>query len=239
MAEEHKLKEEREDLISGLITDNSDLSTKTNLCSTTSITLPLAVYPPRLRHRNRCPPVSSLSAMAEESSPLPATMSPVSQLLSRLGMTRDDLSRHSDQMRQFLVADGSALTHRHDRALTPLSIKRHSHSRSSTSVDASVPSRHDPLPATPVKSEPVELSLSGRKLDAMETVIELQNATRRGKRRYEDEDEAETFSSPDSTSLSASRRDSKARSRVSRRDSLPYNRIASRYLTSGVRNHVL
>ena len=31
--------------------------------------------------------------------------SPVSLLLSRLGMTRDDLSRHSDQMRQYLASE--------------------------------------------------------------------------------------------------------------------------------------
>ena len=34
----------------------------------------------------------------------PKPISPISQLLKNLGMTRDDLTRHSDQMRQFLTA---------------------------------------------------------------------------------------------------------------------------------------
>jgi hypothetical protein len=32
-------------------------------------------------------------------------VSPISQLLQNLGMTRDDLTRHSDQMRQFLTTE--------------------------------------------------------------------------------------------------------------------------------------
>ncbi len=37
------------------------------------------------------------------------SMSPVGKLLETLGMTREDLTRHSDQMRQFLTADNGSL----------------------------------------------------------------------------------------------------------------------------------
>ncbi len=42
-----------------------------------------------------------------DTTPIPTNLpvSPISQLLQNLGMTRDDLTRHSDQMRQFLTTE--------------------------------------------------------------------------------------------------------------------------------------
>jgi hypothetical protein len=71
--------------------------------------------------------------------------SPISQVLHSLGLTRDDLSRRSDQMRQFLTAENSS-------SLRPFS----------------------PLTTT-VKSEQTEPALSLLNFDSMDSVIERQS----------------------------------------------------------------
>jgi hypothetical protein len=174
--------------------------------------------------------------MAETSPPSSVTMSPVSQLLYRLGMTRDDLSKHSDQMRQFLVTDSSTFSTEHDttRAPTETSTGGRTVSRSFSNFDASKSGRRDPPPSTPIKTESIETTLSGRKIDTMEAVIELQNASRRGRRRHESSDtpDSPTFRSP--ALLSASRHGSYSHSRVSRRDSLSRTRESVRRIPSEV-----
>ncbi|CCM06279.1 uncharacterized protein FIBRA_08530 [Fibroporia radiculosa] len=100
--------------------------------------------------------------------------SPTTQLLNSIGMTRDDLRRHSEQMRQFLTVDEG-------RTFAPQTIKQRSKprapflnekSRSSSSANASVPAYLPTSPRTPVKSEPVEKTTLSRPLDTMEMILE-------------------------------------------------------------------
>jgi hypothetical protein len=157
--------------------------------------------------------------MTEGMQPSVVVMSPVSQLLSRLGMTREDLSRHSDQMRQFLVADDAAFPP--ERAAsptpTPSAARERASSRSFAILDASGSGCHAQAPSTPVKSASNDTPGSGRKLGSMEAVIERQNAIRRG-HGLEDTVEAISPSLRNSTSFSATRSGPLTRSRVFRRD---------------------
>ncbi|KAI0034452.1 hypothetical protein K488DRAFT_83966 [Vararia minispora EC-137] len=149
-------------------------------------------------------------------------MSPVSQLLFRLGMTREDLHRHSQDMREFLVAGSSPFAPERDKSPTPTPLpavaRERANSRSVGTTDASTSARRDPPPVTPVRQASIDSAASGRKRDTMEAVIEMQNASRRGKRHHTDDEGAPYSPLPGSTSLSASRRDSFTRSRVLRRD---------------------
>jgi hypothetical protein len=84
---------------------------------------------------------------------LPA--SPIGQLLKHLGMTRDDLLRHSSQMREFLTAENSNFSRvsneNHGGKSTSRYATMHkSRSRRSSFANAS---NAPPLPQTPVKSE--------------------------------------------------------------------------------------
>jgi len=149
-------------------------------------------------------------------------ISPISQLLHNLGMTRDDLSRHSDQMRQFLTTENanSLRAFAQERAEVessttpaPSFIKARSKSRSFSATDASMSSRPTPPPVTPVKAEPVEPSTSLRRYDSMEAVIERQNRKSKRGRRHRKTSPAP----PRSPSFSGARMDAFMHERGSRR----------------------
>lgn len=110
---------------------------------------------------------------------LSKTSSPISQVLSTLGLTREDLMRHSDQMRQFLTAEDANSLRVLTREITnpgstTLSTSR---ARSNSLVNASG-SRDSPVPATPatpIKAEPSDQPLpqhSHRTMDSMEMIME-------------------------------------------------------------------
>ncbi|ESK94917.1 forkhead box protein i1 [Moniliophthora roreri MCA 2997] len=121
--------------------------------------------------------------------------SPISQLLNSLGLTREDLHRRSDEMRQFLTADSStSRVFSRDRASSTSSrTNLHSGSRSNSTITTSARSlsrassisfREDASPSpSPVKAEPVETGLPPRQMDTMEAVLERQRRARREKRQ--------------------------------------------------------
>ncbi|EED80917.1 predicted protein [Postia placenta Mad-698-R] len=96
--------------------------------------------------------------------------SPTSQLLKSMNMTREDLRRHSEQMRQFLTTEQA----NEGRNFAPVPNGHHSRgrSRAGSSADASVFARSPSPPQTPVKAEPIESTLPMRPLDTMELVME-------------------------------------------------------------------
>ena len=106
--------------------------------------------------------------------------SPISQVLRTLGMTREDLLRHSENMRQFLTAEDAnslrVLTKEiREPGSTNFSLTRNrSLSRSSSNANASTSREtlRSPTPMTPIKPEPAEAPLSFRPMDNMEMVIE-------------------------------------------------------------------
>ena len=126
-------------------------------------------------------------------------VSPISQLLHTLGITREDLMKHSDQMRQFLTAnddlcsrvferDNSARPHsgldsqsKSNPASSSRSLARSLSLASSSSLRDGTP------PSTPVKSEQQEVSFPHRRMDSMEMVIERQRRRRRNRKGRERE----------------------------------------------------
>ncbi|KAH9479555.1 DNA ligase 4 [Psilocybe cubensis] len=126
-------------------------------------------------------------------------VSPISQLLHTLGITREDLNKRSDQMRQFLTADDamSSRVPERDNAYRPRSgSDLHSSSRSvgssrsfarSLSRASSSSVRDGTPPATPVKSEPREGEIPHRRMDSMEMVLERQRRQRKSRREKERE----------------------------------------------------
>jgi hypothetical protein len=125
-------------------------------------------------------------------------VSPISQLLHTLGITREDLMKRSDQMRQFLTADDamSSRVFEHESTRPPSGSDLQSNSKlvgpsrsfarslsraSSSSLRAGTP------PTTPIKSEPPELQLPHRRMDSMEMVIERQRRQRKSRKGRERE----------------------------------------------------
>lgn len=106
--------------------------------------------------------------------------SPISQVLQTLGMTREDLLRHSENMRQFLTAEDAnslrVLTKEiKEPGSTNFALTRNrSLSRSSSNANASTSREtlRSPTPMTPIKAEPADAPLSFRPMDSMEMVIE-------------------------------------------------------------------
>jgi hypothetical protein len=143
-------------------------------------------------------------------------ISPISQLLKNLGMTRDDLTRHSDQMRQFLTAQNAnslrAFSNAEsdadaDSVKSPTILPRvlRAKSRSISAADAPPPLSFPP--ATPIKTEPVELTASSsvRRFESMDEIIERQNRRSKRERRSRREREASpSIHSPTRSSLRAS-----------------------------------
>lgn len=105
--------------------------------------------------------------------------SPIGQLLKHLGMTREDLQRHSSQMREFLTTDSTSSSLPEDD-ITPAKLgvddqsSRHQGSRTSSHGSASA------VPQTPVKSRQ---SAGLHKQDTMEAIIERQNKLAKKERR--------------------------------------------------------
>jgi hypothetical protein len=145
-------------------------------------------------------------------------ISPISQLLKNLGMTRDDLTRHSDQMRQFLTAQNANSLRAFSNAesdadadaesvKSPTMLPRalRAKSRSISAADAPPPLSFPP--ATPIKVESVELTASSsvRRFESMDEIIERQNRRSKRDRRSRREREASpSIHSPTRTSLRAS-----------------------------------
>ncbi|KAF9525149.1 hypothetical protein CPB83DRAFT_897286 [Crepidotus variabilis] len=120
--------------------------------------------------------------------------SPISQLLHTLGITREELVKHSVQMRQFLTADDALSSRVSDRetlsrprsgsdlpsstrSVGPTRTLARSLSRASSSSQRDVTP-----PSTPVKTEPLESTLPHRRMDSMEMVIERQRRQRKTRR---------------------------------------------------------
>jgi hypothetical protein len=118
--------------------------------------------------------------------------------LHTLGITREDLMKRSDQMRQFLTADdamgsrvfehegtrprsGSDLQSNSKLAGSSRSLAR-SLSRASTST-----LRETTPPMTPVKLEPPEIPVPHRRMDSMEMIIERQRRQRKSRKGRERE----------------------------------------------------
>ena len=127
----------------------------------------------------------SLSTMTD---PQQKPISPISQLLESIGLTREDLHRHSDQMRQFLTAENPTslrVFSREDEGPVCGIPKRAASSLSSLSRSISHPhSSYDTSPpATPIKSEPTDAPISLRNFESMEMVIERQSKQSRREKR--------------------------------------------------------
>jgi hypothetical protein len=128
--------------------------------------------------------------------------SPITQLLNTLGLTREDLEKRSDQMRQFLTAqdlDFDPLrvinpdTSNSGANIRPMSMATSVASSSrSRSRASSYSLRETPPPITPVKSETVESSVPLRHFDSMEMVIERQRRQSRRERKERRERERES-----------------------------------------------
>lgn len=130
-------------------------------------------------------------------------VSPISQLLYTLGITREDLSKRSDQMRQFLTADDGTPSRVIDRDSGYRSRSnsdlpsRFRSSSASSSIPRSISrtsstSFRDPTPPiTPIKSEALENGFPARQYDSMEMVIERQRRQNKKERKSRREKERE------------------------------------------------
>ncbi|TFK29737.1 hypothetical protein FA15DRAFT_581825 [Coprinopsis marcescibilis] len=182
------------------------------------------------------------------------TVSPISQLLHSLGMTREDLSKRSNEMRQFLTANDSLPPRVHDLSngyrsrsssdLRPATRSASSSNSVSRSLSrASSNSLREPSPpTTPVKSEQVEGSLPSRPMDSMEIIIERQRQSRKERRSRKDRERSAVGKalgpppspSPSNTSQSAVSLDSFMQSRDDRPQSTTGSEPASATMTSEV-----
>ncbi|KAI0923771.1 hypothetical protein AcV5_009232 [Taiwanofungus camphoratus] len=114
--------------------------------------------------------------------------SPISQLLQTLGMTREDLTRHSQQMRQFLTAEhANSLRAFGQQSERPDSIssgtRSRGRSRTGSMSNASAVAQSPTPPITPVKAEPVDGIIPARQLDTMEMIMERKNRKEKRDRR--------------------------------------------------------
>lgn len=121
--------------------------------------------------------------------------SPISQLLYSLGITREDLSKHSVQMRQFLTSETANSLRVHDRdgvRKSTLNVETRSISKFGSSKSALARSlsrgrsnslRDATPPITPVKPEPHDTALPPRQYDSMEMVIERQRRQSRKEKK--------------------------------------------------------
>ena len=105
--------------------------------------------------------------------------SPIGQLLKHLGMTREDLQRHSSQMREFLTTEPTPPSLPEDNTGPPkLGVddqpSRQPRSRASSHGNAPT------VPQTPVKSRH---NTGLHKPDTMEAIIERQNKLSRKEKR--------------------------------------------------------
>ncbi|KAJ6518704.1 hypothetical protein C8R45DRAFT_2943 [Mycena sanguinolenta] len=128
--------------------------------------------------------------------------SPISQLLNSLGITREDLERRSDQMRQFLTSDSAISSRVSSHLPSSTAVSRASSSTApftrQISRGASISARDaSPTPAPTIKPEPEEEPLPPRQFDNMEMVLERQRLNRKQKRsRKREPDPARTALPP-------------------------------------------
>jgi hypothetical protein len=119
----------------------------------------------------------------------PLTNSPISQVLSGLGLTREDLLRHSDQMRQFLTAEEahSLRVFATDHYRAPLERSASATSLSRSSSKASVGRES---PKTPIKGEPSDVPVppTARQVGSMEAVMERKSRQKRNKKNRSGKD---------------------------------------------------
>lgn len=146
---------------------------------------------------------------------MPEPVSPISQVLLSIGLTRDDLLRHSDQMRQFL-------THHDPPTTRPFSADPPEHPAPpagltrTRSVSRSHASAHPqtPPPSTPVKAEPVEPAMPLRQMDSMEMILERKSRQAKREKKAKGKDRPPPSPSPARASFSL---DAFMQSRDSRR----------------------
>ncbi|KAJ7115868.1 hypothetical protein C8R44DRAFT_841790 [Mycena epipterygia] len=130
--------------------------------------------------------------------------SPISQLLNSLGITREDLNKRSDQMRQFLTTENAISSRVPGSQLSSSASGSRALSRASSSTapltrqlsSASSLSTRDASPSpgtTPVKPEPEEEALPPRQFDSMEMVLERQRLNRKQKRSRKREQDLPTW----------------------------------------------
>lgn len=108
-----------------------------------------------------------------------AAPSPISQLLKSLGMTREDLVQHTEQMRAHLSQPAPSQTSERSKS------RSHSLRRAHTTSLSDLPSRNrsSTPPTTPVKSEPLELGIPARSMDTMQLVMERKSRQAKRERR--------------------------------------------------------
>ena len=164
------------------MTDAVTWTTRRHVFWRTTFELGFQLWEPPTRHISSLASslclLSSPTTMADPHDPLnPA--SPISSLLRTLGLTREDLVLHTEQMRAYLSQGSSSQptipTSSGSRTL------RRSHTISFSSTHKRNPSPTPPR--TPVKSEPVEPSLSSRPMDTMEMVMERKSRQAKRERR--------------------------------------------------------
>ncbi|KAF8433217.1 hypothetical protein L210DRAFT_962107 [Boletus edulis BED1] len=147
--------------------------------------------------------------------PVAKPVSPISQVLQSIGLTRDDLVRHSDQMRFFLTQHELGAPFSVDPSETASTARGSSRTRSLSRPSAPAHPQTPP-PSTPVKSEPIEPAMPLRQMDSMEMILERKSrqAKREKKAKAKDRPRPPPSPSPAHTSFSL---DAFMQSRDSRR----------------------
>lgn len=156
--------------------------------------------------------------------------SPISSLLRTLGMTREDLVLHTEQMRAYLSQPNSSQPEPESEPEETTRTLRRSRTES-FSKSARPPLPSPSPPTTPVKSEPVEASLPLRRRDTMEMILEARN---KQQAKHERRGPSPFVFPPPPTPLNF-RLASQSRSRDGRRVSTNAARSPSRSTTPQVR----
>lgn len=133
-------------------------------------------------------------AMAE---PFVKPISPISQVLQSIGLTRNDLLRHSDQMRQFLTQNDLGAT-------CPFSVDPPENasaaggSSRTCPVSRPNPPAHSqtPPPSTPVKSESIDPPMPLRQMDSMEMILERKSRQAKREKKAKGKDRPPPSPSP-------------------------------------------
>lgn len=166
-------------------------------------------------------------------------VSPISQLLHTLGITREDLNRRSDQMRQFLTADTTVPPRVPDgegehRARSASDLRSGSRSAASSASMARSLSRASSSslrdgtpPATPVKPEPHDVEMPHRRMDSMEMVLERQRRHRKSRKGRERDSSRNIAPAPSPSPSSASQAVHSLASSVHSRDGSRHSEAAS------------
>lgn len=105
--------------------------------------------------------------------------SPISQLLKTLGMTREDLVQHTEQMRAHLSQPSPTRATERSKSRARLGQR----SRTTSVPNLAIRNRSSTPPTTPVKSEPVEHPIPSRQMDTMQLVMERKSRQAKRERR--------------------------------------------------------